>query len=154
MVKQLFSVSTKVDVFPKDRERIKNKKRKFEDELIIGKVSNDFHKLYSYFLFKNYGVYLEPPLFGSHITICDGREKLNLERDSEYLKQIQNKQFKVECDPNIYLHWQFYAIRVYSPELDLIRKTLGLSANYPFHITIGKVAEKSKQSSLLLRDIC
>lgn len=153
MTNNLFKLSATVNVFPSDRLRIKNKKRSYENELIVAKVSNDIYRYYAWFLNKQYGVVLEPPPFGSHITIADGRKKIDLDKFAEYLSKIDLKKLTIECSPSIYTHWEFFAVRVYSPELDVIRKKLGLSSNYPFHITIGKLSTKSKQPSLLTREI-
>jgi hypothetical protein len=150
MTSNLFTISTKIEVFPESRLRIKNKKRNYEEELIIGKVSNDFAKLYSSLVYKQYGVVLELPPFGAHITIADGRQKIDIKRNEQFLNQIKNKQFKVECDPRVYRHWRFYALRVHSTELDCIRKKLGLSSDYPFHITIGKLPDSLFTSSTIL----
>lgn len=153
MDSNLFKLSAIINVFPSDRLRIKNKKRSHENELIVAKVSNDIYRYYAWFLNKEYGVFLEPPPFGSHITINDGRKKIDLDKFSKYLSEIDTKKISIVCDPCVYTHWEFFAVRVYSPELDMIRKKLGLTGNYPFHITIGKLSVKSKQPYLLTREI-
>lgn len=146
-----YYLNTKIQVFPTDRLRIKNKKRQYSDEVIIGKVSDDLCNYYISLIYRKYGVLLEKPPFGAHITICDGRKKIDTEKHSQYLSQLNNKQFKVLCDPKIYLHWKFFAIKIYSKELSNIRKNLNLSEDYPFHITIGKIPDKFSKFDNLTR---
>lgn len=53
-----------------------------------------------------------------------------------------------------YIHWRFLAVKVYSKELNAIRKKLGLSRKEFFHITIGKIKDGDicPDSSLSYRD--
>lgn len=146
-----YYLNTKIQVFPSDRVRIKNKKRQYNEEIIVGKISNDLCNYYISLIYKKYGILLEKPPFGAHITISDGRQKINIQKYSDYLFQLNNKQFKVLCDPKIYLHWKFFAVRIYSPELSNIRKQLNLSEDYPFHITIGKIPDKFSKFNNLTR---
>ena len=44
-------------------------------------------------------------------------------------------------DPDVYIHWRFLAVKVYSKDLIAIRKKLGLSRKEFFHITIGKIKD-------------
>lgn len=151
-----FKVSAQIKVFPNDRLRIKNKKRTYEDHLIVANLSNDFYKYYSYFLHKKYGVILEPPPFGTHITISDGRQEIDINKHKDFLQLINNKQIIVDVNPEIYLHWQFFAVRIYSEQLNKIRDSLELTSSYPFHITIGKISSKSLEltpTTLLTRNI-
>jgi len=148
-----FNLNAYVDVFPVNRLRIKNSKTKLKDNFtIIAKVSNDLSKYYSTWLHKETGVILTPPEFETHITISDNRRVIDVEKHSEFLKEIQNKKLTVKCSINPYLHWEFYALLVKSPEISEIQKQLGL-ATTPLHITIGKVSEKSKQSGILTRQL-
>ena len=56
---------------------------------------------------------------------------------------INNKKITVnDCPTNIYIHWRFVAIPVFSEELNDIRTKLGLKPKSQFHITIGKFKDK------------
>lgn len=144
----MFKLNARIEVFPANRSAIKTpKSNRDPKQIIIAKVSNDLYRYYQTLLFKEYGVILDPPTFGAHITINDARKPIEV---TDKVLKLNNKQISVECDPNIYLCWEFFAVRVYSKELDTIRASLGLSENFPFHITIGKISDKSKVTSTSL----
>ena len=152
-MKNLYTINSKIEVFPENRLRIKNSKSKLsENYTIIAKVSDDISKYYAKFIYKEYGVFLNPPEFGAHVTISDNRKSINLEKHKQYLKEINNRKIKIKCSCEPYLHWEFYSILVFSEELTAIQQHLGLKAN-PLHITIGKIADKSKLPSLLTTNL-
>ena len=148
-----------VKVFPEDRERIKTKKKPFEEETIVCNVSKDFTYYYAWFIKRKLGITLETPPFGGHITIHNGIEQIpDLEKHMPYLKSLEDKVITVEYNPTIYLHWRFFAVEVFSPELDEIRKTLGLPRK-SFHVTIGKIPDhhvvpKSSTDLVIRKQAC
>lgn len=80
---------------------------------------------------KVHGTFWKP-----HITVLDNRVKLN-NNQKNILKRYHNTKIEYEYDVSPYKHWKFWALRVYSPQLDEIRKEMGLSP-YTFHITIAR----------------
>jgi len=136
---KLINSSGKLLIFPEDRKRIKNKKRKYDDKRIIVNVSYDFVKYYQWFLYKQYGIQLQSPEFMPHITITNGNEDFELNSKTlEYLESINNTYINFKYSNAIYTHWEFFSVLVYSKELDQIRSNLGLKNNIPFHITLGR----------------
>ena len=151
----LIPIKCCIKVFPEDRKRLSKKKKPFEEQTIVGNVSRDFTYYQNWFVHKKIGIDLEPPPFGGHVTIHNGIENIrNIKQHSEYLKSLNNKVITVYYDPDVYIHWRFLAVRVYSKELNSIRKKLGLSRKEFFHITIGKIKDGDicPDSSLSYRD--
>lgn len=144
-----------VEVFPKDRSCLKVKKKAHEEQTIVVQVDNDFSLLYASFLMKKFGVMIERPSFGTHITVNNGRFEIQgLDLKKDYLNSLNGKEVEFEYNPEVYLYWEFFAVKVYSKELDQIRVNLGLPPMEFFHITIGKIHPFSKKESSLNREIC
>jgi hypothetical protein len=151
---QLITIKGVIKVFPKDRSRLKKKKKPNEEQTIVVNLSNDFSHYYAKFLHQELGLFLEPPPFGSHVTVNNGLEEIkDIHLHQEYLKSLHDKVITITYSPEIYRHWEFFAVKVYSKELNTIRKKLGLSPKSSFHITIGKLHPKSKKQSVLNRRI-
>ena len=97
---------------------------------------------------------LEPPPFGSHVTINNGIELIqDLELHMPYLKELNGKKIKIQYEPIIKRHWEFFVVKVYSDDFNEIRKRLGLSIKESFHITIGKLHPECKKQNVLTRVI-
>lgn len=151
---QLITIKGRLKVFPKDRSRLKKKKKPNEEQTIVVNVSNDFSHYYANFLKQEFGLMLEPPPFGSHVTVNNGIEEIqDIAKKQAYLESLDEKVITLSYDPEIYRHWEFFAVKVYSKDLNMIRKKLGLSPKKYFHITIGKVHPNSKKQSVLQRII-
>lgn len=94
---------------------------------------------YGWFLKRRYGegYVLQSPMFGKHVTIVRGDEKL---KHPEHWKKYEGRKIEIEYDPErVVKTWAFWSIDV-RPSLDLllIRQELGLKATHSFHITIGR----------------
>lgn len=138
----LIPIKCCIKVFPEDRKRLSKKKKPFEEQTIVGNVSRDFTYYQNWFVQKKIGIELEPPPFGGHVTIHNGIENIkNINKHLDFLKSINNKVITVYYDPDVYIHWRFLAVKVYSKDLNAIRKKLGLSRKEFFHITIGKIKD-------------
>lgn len=146
----LFYVNAKIAVFPENRSRVK-KTGRLHSQMIVANLSGDFYKYYSWFFKKTFGLCLEPPPFGPHITIADGRK--HLQCDFQKIMDLDGRTIKVAIHPDPYLYWRFFALQVKSKELELISKSLGLTCNREFHVTLGKIPEISEQSQNLLTRI-
>ena len=134
-----------ISVSPKNRSRLTKKKKPFEEQTIVGNVSNDISFYYQWFLFKEQGIKLEPPPFGSHVTINNGKEFVDFKKHKDFLKSLNNKVITLYIDPSkIYRRWEFYCIPVYSKELQRIRDKLNLSCVFCFHITLGRIHPSHK----------
>lgn len=138
----LIPIKCCIKIFPEDRKRLSKKKKPFEEQTIVANVSRDFTYYQNWFVQKKIGIELEPPPFGGHVTIHNGIENIkNINKHLDYLKELNNKVITVYYDPDVYTHWRFLAVKVYSKDLNAIRKKLGLSRKEFFHITIGKIKD-------------
>ena len=142
----LIQIQSRINVCP-DRSRLKKKKKPFEEQTIIAEVSNDLIYYYNSFIYKKYGIQLEPPGFGAHITINNGVTPIKNRYSNpivQYLTTINNKHINVLIDPeNMYLfeYKKYICIPVYSVYFNNIRNRLGLTPKAFFHITLGKIKD-------------
>lgn len=136
----MYDLNVKIKVFPKDRSILKKKKKPYEEQTIVAETSNGIIYYYSHILKKMYGIEVDKSSFKAHITINNGREPIRL--DNKYLKQIENKLLTVKYNPKPYILWKFIALEIHSKELVSIRNKLGLSSDFKFHLTIGKIKDK------------
>lgn len=149
-----FEVKGIIKVFPKDRSRITKKKKPYEEQTIIVDISDDLGKLYRSLLFKEKGILLEPPPFGCHVTLNNGRTYLNVQKHSEFLKELNGKSIKILVDVSLYRHWEFFAMPVIGTKLNKIREKLELPFKDDFHITIGRLHPSiKKEGSILTKTI-
>ena len=82
------------------------------------------------------GFKLHPPMFGYHVTIVSGNERIpNLAA----WKKHQGKEIEIEYDTtSIAKKHDFWFLKVNGQNLQDFRAELGLSRNFPFHLTIGR----------------
>lgn len=146
-------VKGKVEVFPKNRERLTKKKKPFEEQTIVVNVSNDIGKLYRYFLYKEKGVLLEPPSFQCHVTLNNGKLPFNKDKYKKYLKKLNGSSIKLKLNINLYRHWEFFALSVDGYELNKIREDLELPLKDDFHITIGRLHPSIKALGILTKEL-
>ena len=136
------SLKLKIKVFPKDRKVLKKKKKPFEEQTIVAETSNGILYYYHYIFKTVYGIELETTSFKAHVTINNGKEPLDIERQKVILNTINNKTLTVKYNTKPYILWKFVALEVESEELINIRQQLNLSDDFKFHITIGKIKDK------------
>jgi hypothetical protein len=118
--------------------------RKERPDLLIIKLSNSVSHYYKWFIEKEYGLILDPPCFGSHISVLDGRKPIDKgdKRIQDYLKSIDNKPINISYNnSNIYRVWQFICMGVNDPKLNEIRNQLGFPSTDTMHVTLGRLPE-------------
>lgn len=142
-----------IEVFPKNRCRLNKKKKPYEEQTIVVNVSNDLGRLYSRMLFKDTGILLEPPPFGCHVTLNNGKVFMNVEKHKDYLKSLDGKAIQLVVSLDMYRHWEFFALPVLGKELNKIRKNLGLPVKDDFHITIGRLHPFTKNLGILTKTL-
>lgn len=144
-------VKGQIQVFPKDRGRISKKKKPFEEQTIVVNISNDVGRLYRGLLLKQEGVLLEPPPFGCHVTLNNGKVSFNVEKHKQFLEKLNGTSVTLHIDVSMYRHWEFYALPVDGFELNKIRQKLGLAFKDDFHVTIGRIHPLAKRPSVLTK---
>lgn len=136
---KLIGIQGRIEISP-NREGV----RKERPDLLIVKVSNDVSRYYRWFIEKRYGLELDPPCFGSHISVLDGRKAIvKSVANQQYLKSIDNKPITIKFNPDsLYRVWHFICLKVEEEELNVIRKTLGFTTTDKLHITVGRLPER------------
>lgn len=142
-----------IDVFPEDRCRLKKKKKPFEEQTIVINISNDIGRLYRTFLLKEEGILLEPPPFGCHVTLNNGKTSFNVKQHKQYLKELQGKTITLSLSVDMYQHWEFFLLSADGHQLNKIRTDLGLPVKTDFHATIGRIHPLAKKPSVLSKFI-
>ena len=140
-----------IEVFPTNRGRLTKKKKQFEEQTIVINISNDLGRLYRNFILKQDGVLLEPPPFGCHVTLNNGKTSFNVLKHKQYLERLNGKTIQLSIDVDVYRHWEFYALPVDGYELNKIRQKLGLPFKDDFHVTIGRIHPLAKTPSVLTK---
>lgn len=113
-------------------------------------VGFDFVKLYNWFIMKQYWIKMNTPMHGAHITIASPvLHKLSKENWRKAIDQYHKKTVDFTYDEYIVeggykKGFIMYYLRVYSDELDAIKKELGIvdGNNYRgLHLTIGNLGK-------------
>lgn len=121
-----------------DPDRVGLKRRNGPGWVVV-EMSNGICWFYKWLLERR-GIELNKQAWQAHITVCDG-SPIDRDKVDQFWKKYDGMSIEFEYDNEIYSHWKFYAMRVRTPLLNQLRVELGLKADYPFHITIGRVKE-------------
>ncbi len=102
---------------------------------LILECDRDLSLYYCHFLQKRWGIRLQHPRLGSHITVVRGEVVRHLLRWEAYPHQTIHFYYSNEIKTNGRYWW----LNVYSPCLVSIRQELGLTVKpeYDLHVTIG-----------------
>ena len=84
------------------------------------------------------GIKLHPPMWGTHITVLDGRNEVQPEYHHLW-KKYHGKIINFNYSPDVQQIHKFWVIPVKCKFLMNIRKELGIDDPYPLHITIGRI---------------
>lgn len=126
----------------------KHKKQSSWKKVVIIKFDGDIDQYYSWYIHKIYGIRLNKPLRGSHVTIIN-----DIVDDEIYLqaKEIfDGKEISVEYDPEqVRTNDKHWWINVKSEDSENIRVAMGLNP-YPyfgFHLTLGLASGSQLEQS-------
>lgn len=122
-------------------------------KVVIAKIEGDIVKYYNWFLQKRFGLVLNKPLRGAHITIVNDRMT---EEQYDLGRIYDNKELTFLYDPNDIRgndngHWW---INVKCDEVAIIRETMKLEPipYFRLHLTLGKANELNiEHSKYILR---
>ena len=114
----------------------------------------DTPRYYSWFVERRYGIILNRLIRPAHVTFINDRSSDMNGKWEEVKRKWDGRSISVEVDLDVRgnsEHWWLKALP--NPELDSIRHELGLGPYfYTYHLTIGKVNEKSvDQSEYIIR---
>lgn len=116
----------------------KHKKQSTWKAVAIVQFKDDFCDYYRWFLNKEFGLYLNRPLRGSHITVVNDR--ISDIGEGFDIMDIDGKEVTVYYDPtNIRSNSEHWWINAESKDIEDIRGTIGLPPTpyYGLHLTIG-----------------
>lgn len=122
-----------------------------EKNRIVANVSDDFVRLYYWFIARRYWVRMNQPLHGSHITIYNSKFHIG-DYDKEKAKKYHGQEIEFEYDPYIIeggytKGFIMYYLKVYSERIDEMKKELDIWDGPKYrglHITLAN----SKGSSM------
>lgn len=84
-------------------------------------------------------VQMQRPMFGKHVTVVGGNEKLKEDLFQKHWKKYSSEVVEIEYAPVPRQHYAFWSLPVYCKRLQEIRQELGLSLEKDLHITIGRL---------------
>ncbi len=102
----------------------------------------DIIEYYGHWVMKETGLFINKPLFGSHISIIRGEEPH--EECKHLWRYNHNEEIEFQFSPYAENAGDYWWLPVKSDDLAQIRINLGLSP-YPehgFHLTLGKLVQK------------
>jgi len=105
---------------------------------VIVEIDKELSRYYRWWIEKRFGLRLQVPTWGTHITVVSDRDKI----EPEYLNQwkmFDRQQLSFEYNVAVEQHWKFWTLNVKSDVLTQMRKDLGLTRHHSLHITIGRM---------------
>ena len=133
----MLKLTGKIIANPKDVSKKHVKQSSWKAVAII-QFQDDFCDYYRWFLKKEFGLYLNKPLRGSHITVVNDRIS-DIKQGSD-LMDIDGIEVDIYYDPtNIRSNGEHWWINAESEDIKNVRKILGLPKDpyYGLHLTIG-----------------
>ena len=102
---------------------------------------DDLSAYYRWFVMKRFALVLSPPMFGLHVTVVRGNEKIP---NVDAWKKHQGEIVTFEYSPKPHVQYGFWTLPVRSPRMVQLRKELGLNevtaGPHSLHLTFGRVA--------------
>jgi hypothetical protein len=144
---------------PEDKTRKHVSQASWKRVAII-QTGDDIADYYAWFINRRFNLPLNKPLRGAHVTVVNDAErdfKYGVEGRWKWAKENFDGKpidFYIDLEPRTNgEHWWF---RVYCPNSEIIRETLGLNRDpfYSLHLTIGYANEKNRAHSDYILDIC
>lgn len=119
--------------------RQKLKKTRTHDEFfLILDIPKNVGLYYRYWVKKEFNIFLNPPAYGEHITVLDGRNPVGTEY-LEHWNKYEGERVTINYTNYIYQQWKFCCLPVESVKLNAIRSELGFNHNPNLHITFGRM---------------
>lgn len=132
----VFEITGTLKYNPK-RDNLK-KTRNHDEFFLILDLPKDVGYYYRYWVKKRFGLFLNPPAYGEHITVLDGRNPVQTDNKVHW-KKYDNCKVKVHYSNQLYQKWKFWCLPVQSEKLNDIREELGFNRLDAFHITFGRM---------------
>jgi len=126
-------------MFSPPRPGLRKTHRSFENAVIV-KIDNGISQYYSWWIKKKLGLELKLPMWGAHVTVVSDKDRVKDVKTFQELKEQYNKAvLTINHKVKLVRVWHFWVLNVVpSNEMVMIRKSLGLPLDFPYHITIGR----------------
>lgn len=110
--------------------------------------SDDTGDYYSWFIEKRYGIKIQRPAFGNHISLVRGEETTE-DKWEMFKNKYDGKPVKFYHDSELRTNGKHWWIRIISEESKDMREEMGYSRDpqFPFHLTIGMPTPRYEQRS-------
>lgn len=105
---------------------------------VIVDLDDGITHYYRWWLKRMKGIFVHPPAWGVHLTVLDGRRKVQPEFMGEW-KKHHGKVIEIEYSVAFEQHWKFFVLPVRSEFLTDLRHGLGFTDKHPLHITFGRL---------------
>lgn len=112
--------------------------RNAHDWMAVVETGYGISDYYRWWFHKKYGVSLLRPAWKPHITVLNGKEKVQ-EQFSDLWGKYNNKRIEFLYNPKFEQHWKFFVLPVYCPQLISIRRELGFTDKIHLHLTFGRM---------------
>ena len=149
----LIKVKGIIEFSPEDVTR-KHKAQSSWKRVAIIKTNCDIDRYYAWFLKKRFNLELNKNLRGPHVTFISDRLEKNIFEEASQIFNNKEVTFYIELEPREKeAHWW---LRVYCPEAEAIRESMGLSKSpyFGFHLTLGYANEKNIEHSKYIINCC
>ncbi len=115
----------------------------------------DMSAYYGWFIERRFGLKLNGPVRGSHVTFISDKFEDRTAFD-EAAALFEGKDIKFFVDPEPRSNGEHWWLRAYSPEAESIREVAGLSREpyFTFHLTIGYANERNIDHSMYVLRQC
>jgi hypothetical protein len=124
-------------IYEPRREGIKKVQRDTPWWVIVQLPHDDLSNFYRRWLKNFYGIVSHPPVWGTHVTVLDGRVPVKPEFMGAW-KKHHGETVEFEYSPYVEQHWKFFTLPVRSEFLHGVRKELGFDVEKSLHITFGR----------------
>jgi len=120
----------------------------FKPWWVIIQLSDDTSDYYRWFVEKRYGLKLQRPAWGSHISVIRGEETTQ-EKWNSYKKEYDGKPVKFTHQSELRSNGKHWWIRIISEEAKDLRENMGYPRDglWGLHLTIGMPIPRFEQQS-------
>jgi hypothetical protein len=146
-------VKGRLDFYPKDVTN-KHKSQSSWKQTALIRTDCDIDKYYGWFLKRRFNLNLNINLRGSHVTIINDKMDRGLFEEGAKFFHGKEIDFYYGIEPRS--NGEHWWLRVWCPESENIRESLGLSKDpyFSLHLTIGHVNEKYLYHSEYILEVC
>lgn len=110
----------------------------YHSRWVIAECPKDIMEYYWNWIFKEKGIRLHKPRFGSHISIIRGDEEFD--RKSNIYWKYHEEFTEFNYDNNLQTNGDYWWLPIHCSKFEMLRHELGLSKTpkFGFHLTIGR----------------